>query len=169
MSKTSLHPFQQMALEQLADAGTQPNTILEKKAGKTNEPQQASHTPGPLFVQERRGRLEIRESVSPDQDLIATLEGVQPGIAADIWANACLLSAAYNAFDSAAKKLGVNAVELAESMADGGIAELVETVQLFEESRTAFEHANDAASDMIYAEAVERSRGILAKVKGGAE
>jgi hypothetical protein len=42
--------------------------------------------------------------------------------------NARLLAAAYNALDSAAKKMGVNAVLLAEAMADGGIAELVETL-----------------------------------------
>lgn len=39
--------------------------------------------------------------------------------------NARLLIGAYNAFDAAARRLGVNAVELAEGMADGGLAELV--------------------------------------------
>jgi len=42
--------------------------------------------------------------------------------------NARLLIAAYNAFDSAARKLGVNAVELAERMADGELARLIEGV-----------------------------------------
>ncbi len=39
--------------------------------------------------------------------------------------NARLLISAYNAFDAAARRLGVNAVELAEGMADGELAELV--------------------------------------------
>ena len=45
-------------------------------------------------------------------------------------ANTRLLAAAYNAFDSAGKKLGVNAVELAERMQDGGIAELVIALEM---------------------------------------
>ena len=44
-------------------------------------------------------------------------------------ANARLLVAAYNAFDSAAQKLGVNAVELAEGMQEGGIANLAESLK----------------------------------------
>lgn len=44
-------------------------------------------------------------------------------------ANARLLAASYNAFDSAAKRLNVNAVELAERLADGGIADLVEQLR----------------------------------------
>jgi len=82
--------------------------------------------------------------------------------------NARLLAAAYNAFDSAAKRLGCNAVELAESMQDGGIAALVETLNLFEQSRTAFEHGNDEESERLYAQAAERNRVVLAKVNGGA-
>jgi hypothetical protein len=39
-----------------------------------------------------------------------------------------LLAAAYNAFDSAAKALNVNAIELAERMQDGGIAELLRVI-----------------------------------------
>jgi hypothetical protein len=39
--------------------------------------------------------------------------------------NARFIAAALSAFDSAAKKLGSNAVEFAERMQDGGIAELV--------------------------------------------
>jgi hypothetical protein len=38
------------------------------------------------------------------------------------------MRAAYNAFDSAAERLGCNAVELAERMSEGGIAELVESL-----------------------------------------
>lgn len=48
-----------------------------------------------------------------DTHVIATTAGESE-------ASARLFAAAYNAFDSAAKKLGVNAVELAEAMRDGG-------------------------------------------------
>jgi hypothetical protein len=42
--------------------------------------------------------------------------------------NARLLQAAYNAFDSAANKLGINAVELADRMQEGGIADLIQAL-----------------------------------------
>ena len=48
-------------------------------------------------------------------------------------ANKRLLAAAYNAFDSAARKLGLNAVEFAERVADGGIADLVDALEALEE------------------------------------
>lgn len=120
---------------------------------------QRIHTPGPLHIN--------GQNILTHETEIGIAK-VYGNIGQPREANARLLGAAYNAFDSAANKLGCNAVELAERMADGGIAELVETLRLFEESRTAFEHANDAASEMIYAKAVERNRGILAKVTGGA-
>ena len=76
-------------------------------------------------------------------------------------ANARLLAAAYNAFDSAAKKLGVNAVEFAERMQDGVLFDLIDAAQFAAET---FEHSgcekNVCPICLI--------RAILAKVNGGA-
>jgi hypothetical protein len=93
-------------------------------------------------------------------------------------ANARLLAAAYNAFDSAAAKLGVNAVELAERMADGGIAELVEAligiIRCFEnvpqEASMGFDSPPEPASewDMNAFIELQNARALIAKVKGGA-
>jgi hypothetical protein len=106
--------------------------------------------------------------------------------------NARLLAAAYNAFDSAARVLGCNAVELAERMADGGIAALVEAVRaakqmsdwFMEHSRQA-DHAHeqlkqplhettgwkelvDAGYNGLMASYHGQFEEALAKVKGGA-
>jgi hypothetical protein len=132
---------------------------------------QPTHTSGPVIArpqpESKVGRITITGATSP----VAIAEIVpttMKGYDATAEANGRLIKAAYNAFDSAAKKLGCNAVELAERMQNGEIADLVETLQLFEQSRTAFEHANDTESERLYANAADRNRAILAKVKGGA-
>lgn len=61
---------------------------------------EATHTPTPWFVKERLGILEIRESVSPDQDVIAVLHGIRPGIAKDIRANAAFICKAVSNHES---------------------------------------------------------------------
>jgi hypothetical protein len=73
--------------------------------------------------------------------------------------NARLLAAAYNAFDSAAKHLGVNAVELSERVQEGAIAELF--VQL-SQTLAAIEATGECLGDM------QGMRDTIAKVKGGA-
>jgi len=69
-------------------------------------------------------------------------------------ANGRLLAAAYNAFDSAARKLNCNAVELAEAMQDGAIADMVEALKWYANNLT----------DHMDAKALH----ALAKVRGGA-
>ena len=72
------------------------------------------------------------------------------------------IAAALNAFDSAAAKLGVNAVELSERMADGGIAVLVEAA-------TGFLHDCDLGfyrTDQGY-NSESRFRAALKAVKDG--
>jgi hypothetical protein len=51
-------------------------------------------------------------------------------------ANARLLVASYNAFDSAAKKLGLNAVELAEAMQSGQLTDLLRALQWYQKNLT---------------------------------
>jgi hypothetical protein len=72
-------------------------------------------------------------------------------------ANARLLAAAYNAFDSAGKALGVNAVELAERMADGLIADLVEALEKAE-----LILAKDGYDTAEFAVPVATAKGIAA-------
>ena len=103
-----------------------------------------------------------------------------------------LLAAAYNAFDSAAKVLGCNAVELAERMADSGIADLIQAVRAAKEmsdwfmkhsrqAEHAFEelkqplHETDGWKELVdsgynglMASYGSQFEQVLAKVKGGA-
>jgi hypothetical protein len=81
-------------------------------------------------------------------------------------ANARLLAAAYNAFDSAARKLGCNAVELAEQMQDGAIAELVSAVEkaVHNAAIMAGKPGKAWEGDFVIREMI----AALAKVKGGA-
>lgn len=75
--------------------------------------------------------------------------------------NARLLAAAYNAFDSAAKKLGLNAVELAERMQDGEIASLVSAIE-----QLMWQVVNGTSVEQGNA-AIE-ARAILTRVRGDA-
>jgi hypothetical protein len=72
-----------------------------------------TYTPGPWEVKEKRGYIEIRETVSPDHDLVATVDAVPPGIARDIRENARLISAAPELLEA-----GRKAVELMETSSD---------------------------------------------------
>jgi hypothetical protein len=72
--------------------------------------------------------------------------------------------AAYNAFDSAGRKLGINAVEFAEQMQDGGIAELCEVLaKLLGDADHIMYHTPHLDADYF-----DQARAALAKVKGGA-
>jgi hypothetical protein len=83
-----------------------------------------------------------------------------------------LTNAAYNAFDSAAKKLGVNAVLLAEGLQNGGIAELIGAL---EQAREHIDGEIDVVDGDYGVPAPNKAMSLaqeidaaLAKVKGGA-
>jgi hypothetical protein len=87
------------------------------------------HTPGPVWLDDD-GRIAAGKG-----DEYVTLADPHPGnltMAQDGalgMGNTRLLAAAYNAFDSAARRLGVNAVELAERMQEGDLYELVRSLR----------------------------------------
>ena len=99
---------------------------------------QPIHTPGPVEV-----IMETDHHVdgTPFKDYFIVTSGEKSRTVADTYncdfvlaendrhANARLLAAAFNAFDSAGTRLRCNAVELAERMQEGGISDLVEAVQ----------------------------------------
>jgi hypothetical protein len=135
---------------------------------------QPIHTPGPVKADE----FLIINSDSPKPKLIGAMYWGRTKTPIDCYeiseeearGNARLLRAAYNAFDSAARKLGINAVEFAERMQDGGIAELVESLDgledclgmLFESGR--IQYPTDDAP--IIAGRLETARDVLAQMKG---
>lgn len=85
--------------------------------------------------------------------------------------NARLLAASYNAFDSAARTLDCNAVELAESVQDGGICDLVAALKLAEHAMSfVLQPGYTQTAEGIKAWADElflpAARAALAKVKG---
>jgi hypothetical protein len=96
------------------------------------------HTPGPLHIEPcvdddgasivicGKGNVGV---VAKIEYPIGGYEGKVSITRAEDEANARLLAAAYNAFDSAAKKLGVNAVELSERMQLGAIADLISALE----------------------------------------
>jgi len=79
-----------------------------------------------------------------------------------------IMTAAVNAFDSAARRLAINAVELSERMADGGIAELLEALDYLLEQTVDM----DLKYGILLTEGEEDARAkalaIIAKAKGGA-
>ena len=82
-------------------------------------------------------------------------------------ANARLLAAAYNAFDSTAKKLGINAVEFAERMQDGEITTMAECLKnVLSRFHSCIADGNGKIKGDE--EAMARAGQILDKVKGGA-
>src|ERR1039458_2791211 len=92
---------------------------------------QPVHTPGPVIarpeMESRARRITITGATSPVA--IAEIVPTTHGYDALAEANGRFIRGAYNAFDSAAKKLGCNAVELAERMQEGGLAELVAVLE----------------------------------------
>jgi hypothetical protein len=116
---------------------------------------QPLHTPGPL-------RIERCKSGGWRHYIKGATENPEFVIAETDEDHCRLLAAAYNAFDSAARKLGCNAVELAERMQDGELAELIEAAR-------AFLHDHDLG---FYGEEAHttatRLKEALPQVKGGA-
>jgi hypothetical protein len=123
------------------------------------------HTPGPVRVFSALGRPEIvtdRPTAYETQDIVTQF--AQPN--AD--SNARLVSAAYNAFDSAARKLGINAVEFAERMRDGGLAELAESHGELLADIDGLKSDFAICREISRSSYARRSRVILARVKGAA-
>lgn len=90
-------------------------------------------------------------------------------------ANARLIYASAKAFDSAARKLGVNAVEFSERMADGGIAELVRALEAAHKESRAWRDGVNVRSRNMHEAKVGAAYAsevaiidALARVRGGA-
>jgi hypothetical protein len=118
------------------------------------------HTPGPLYI-------DGQNIIANEAEIaIAKVYGNigQPGEA-----NSRLLAAAYNAFDSAARKLGINAVEFAERMQDGGLAELAESHEELLADIDGLKSEFAICREISRSSYAKRSRAILAKVKGAAK
>ncbi len=75
------------------------------------------------------------------------------------------IAAAYNAFDSAAQRLGLNAVEFAERMADGALADLLES---HNDMLYRFHSCISDGNGEIDGDkgAMARARAVIEKVKG---
>jgi hypothetical protein len=95
--------------------------------------QELQHTPGPVI---RRGyKIVCRHSrlAKGENDVtgrqIAEISGLGIANAGVQTATTRLFTAGYNAFDSAARRLGISAVHLAERMQDGEIAAMLEALE----------------------------------------
>jgi len=138
------------------------------------------HTAGPIAVDEFSNLYLARHiangsAISGAPSLAVTTNG------SDSWpedekfkckANARLLAAAYNAFDSAGKKLGLNAVLLAEGLQHGAIADLIGAL---EQAREHIDGEIDVVDGDYGVPAPNKAMSLaheidvaLAKVKGGA-
>jgi hypothetical protein len=87
---------------------------------------QPIHTPGPVHLHQYTSQGDKLVSIDAKHRHI-TLHTLELPEDHD---NARLLAAAYNAFDSAGKRLALNAVELAERMQNGGVADLIEALMV---------------------------------------
>ena len=124
---------------------------------------QLFNSPGPL---RRSGTSLLRDQGNGLTERIGTANGGTFGNDHDTaHCNARLLAASYNAFDSAATRLNLNAVELAERMQDGGIADLVSNLKDAERFMRGFE--GDEMQEGIDSMLADIRAGI-AKVEGRA-
>jgi hypothetical protein len=130
---------------------------------------QPIHTPGPVDL-----LYEVEDHDPDDIILRSTHDGLNMGICQvfESRANARLLAAAYNAFDSAAKRLGVNAVLLAEGLQRAGIADLISAL---EQAREHIDGEIDVVDGDYGVPAPNKAMSLaqeidaaLAKVKGAA-
>jgi hypothetical protein len=135
---------------------------------------QPIHTPGPIKWSEDFGLYSDNGTITnayngaqyDDSSDPATIEISKP--------DARLLVAGYNAFDSAAQHLGLNAVEFAECMADSGIAQLVDALRAAHREIRAWRDGVNVRSRNLHDAKVGATYAnesaildILAKVKGG--
>lgn len=126
---------------------------------------QPIHTPGPIKWSEDFGLYSDHGTITnacngaqyDDSSDPATIEISKP--------DARLLVAGYNAFDSAAQHLGLNAVEFAERMADGALADLLESHNdmLYRFHSCISDGNGEIEGDK---EAMARARAVIEKVKG---
>ena len=135
---------------------------------------QPKHSPGPLdyhfYVSSvpryTPGGSVIREEVEKWDLLAPNGTAILSSFGGRYWhsANARLLTAAYNAIDSAAAKVGVNAIELAERMAGGDIADLITMVGDILVHWDRYDTEGPYPMDAL----IEHARAIHEKVKGHA-
>jgi len=125
---------------------------------------QPIHTPGPVMPTRDDAIVAIGSDF-----YVAQIMAISPKISAETrereTANARLLAAAYNAFDSAAK-LNINAVECAERMADGGISELVEALDYLLAQTVHMDLKHGITLSEGEEEARARGIAIISKVRG---
>jgi hypothetical protein len=114
------------------------------------------HTPGPLRLLYAARSISIIRSGFVETIARCEMESTRP--MDETGANARLLAAAYNAFDSAARALGCNAVQLAEAMQEG-----VLLAEILGNADAILYH-----TPHLDKEAFGRVEAALAKVKGGA-
>src|ERR1017187_7243012 len=143
---------------------------------------QPIHTPGPLEFLEA-GRTE--QGINRGSLLTITEAGGARNDVANVYSaddstvsitreeaigHARLLTAAHNAFVTAAQRRGCNAVELAERMQNAEIAELVEALDQLKTASCGIAGCLEADAPPLFRyfeRSVERARAILAKVQGG--
>lgn len=89
------------------------------------------HTKGPLILgATNMGPIPIFSMVNDYPRYVPgiTLPDAGKELSEEQGSNILLFVKAYNSFDSAASRLGISAVQLAEALQDGGIAELYESL-----------------------------------------
>ena len=86
------------------------------------------HTPGPVTCKFARYITDNEIGSAMQAAFIVEFQQLIDQSWPELEIDARLLAAAYDAFDSAATKLATNAVELAERMQEGGIADLIQAL-----------------------------------------
>ena len=134
---------------------------------------QPIHTPGPIKWSEDFGLYSDHGTITQAQSGARYDDGSDPASIEISKPDARLLVAAYNAFDSAAQQLGLDAVEFAERMAECGIAELVDALQAAHREIRAWRDGINVRSHNMHEAKVGATYasessilGILAKVRG---
>ena len=113
------------------------------------------------------GNLDAYKGLAP---LVAIVEGYdENGNGTDeAMVNVRIICASVNAFARAASRLGIGAVELAERLEDGGLAELVEAHEELLADIDGLSSDFEICREISGSSPAKRSRAILAKVKEGA-
>ena len=131
--------------------------------------QKLQHTPGPVI---RRGhKIVCRHSrlAKGEDDVtgrqIAEISGLGIANAEVQTATARLFAAGYNAFDSAARRLGIDTVQFAERMQDGEIAAMLETLEAIK-AWWMFTPGFLAGEDDMPAEIFDAMISVIAKARG---
>ena len=129
---------------------------------------QSNHTPFLRALQPPEGTMQRTKIYGPPHkdggEFAALCELNDPEIAR-------LMVAAYNAFDSAAKNLGLHAVEMAERMQAGGISDLAQALAAAHTSLRTFRNvpAADQQWTSLDDDKITAVEWAIAKVEGGVE